>query len=57
MGISSNLEQGHEEHIREVLQEDGCSSMYSKYLYAHSHVMSCVPVICSHFFMLRETDS
>jgi hypothetical protein len=58
MGISSNLEQGHEGHIREVLQEDGFSSMYSKYLlYAHSHVMSCVPVICSHFFMLMETDS
>jgi hypothetical protein len=26
--LSLSLDQGHEGHIREVLQEDGCSSMY-----------------------------
>ncbi len=31
MGLSSSLEQGHEGRIREVLQEDGCLSMYSNY--------------------------
>jgi hypothetical protein len=28
-GLSSSLKRGHEGRIREVLQEDGCSSMYS----------------------------
>ncbi len=31
MGLSLSLERGHEGRIREVLQEDRCSSMYSKY--------------------------
>jgi hypothetical protein len=40
MGLSLSLERGHEGRIREVLQEDGCSSMYSNYcafvvLYLH----------------------
>jgi hypothetical protein len=26
--VSLSLDQGHEEHIRQKLQEDGCSSMY-----------------------------
>jgi hypothetical protein len=29
MELSLSLEQGHEGPIREVLQEDGCSSTYS----------------------------
>jgi hypothetical protein len=31
MGLSLNLEQGHEGRIREVFQENGCSSMYCNY--------------------------
>ncbi len=31
MGLSLSPEQGPEERIREVLQEDRCSSMYSNY--------------------------
>jgi hypothetical protein len=31
MGLSLSPELGHEGRIREVLQEDRCSSMYSKY--------------------------
>jgi hypothetical protein len=33
MGLSLSPERGHEGRIREVLQEDPCSSMYSKYVY------------------------
>ncbi len=29
--LSLSLDQGHEGHIREVLREDGCSSMYKLY--------------------------
>jgi hypothetical protein len=31
MGLSISPERGHEERIREVLQEDRCSSMYSNH--------------------------
>ncbi len=31
MRLSLSPEQGHEGHIREVLQEDCCSSVYSNY--------------------------
>jgi hypothetical protein len=31
MGLSLSLERGYEGRIREVLQEDGCSSMFSNY--------------------------
>jgi hypothetical protein len=31
MGLSLSPERGHEGRIREVLQEDCCSSMYSNY--------------------------
>jgi hypothetical protein len=31
MGLSLSLERGHEGRIREMLQEDRCSSMYSNY--------------------------
>jgi hypothetical protein len=31
MGLGLSLERGHEGRIREVLQENGCSSMYSNY--------------------------
>jgi hypothetical protein len=31
MELTSSLERGHEGRICEVLQENGCSSMYSKY--------------------------
>jgi hypothetical protein len=31
MGLSLSLERGHGGRIREVLQEDRCSSMYSNY--------------------------
>jgi hypothetical protein len=53
MGLSLSLEQGHEGSIREVPQEDRCSSMYSNYMQLcvvvvlqimHSHIMllSCI---------------
>jgi hypothetical protein len=38
MGLSLSMEQGHEGRIREVLQEDHCSSMYSNYM----HLSSCI---------------
>jgi hypothetical protein len=31
MGLSLSLARGYEGRIREVLQESGCSSMYSNY--------------------------
>jgi hypothetical protein len=31
MGLSLSLERGHEGRVREVLQENGCSIMYSNY--------------------------
>jgi hypothetical protein len=42
--LSLSLDRGHEGHIREVIQEDGCSSMYRSqscvfYLYNY-HVFS-----------------
>ncbi len=40
MGLSLSLERGHEGHIREMLQEDCCSSMYSNYM----HLPSCKSV-------------
>jgi hypothetical protein len=46
MGLSLSLEQGHEGRIREVPQEDRCSSMYSNYcaftpnILMHSHTLS-----------------
>jgi hypothetical protein len=39
MGLSLSPEGGHEGHIREVLQEDRCSRMYSNY-YALLSVIS-----------------
>jgi hypothetical protein len=41
--VSLSLEQGHEGGIREVLQEDGCSSMYKSWLCVLTHIIS----ICS----------
>ncbi len=46
MGLSLSLERGHEGRIREVLQEDRCSSMYGNYhafaphILKHSHIVS-----------------
>jgi hypothetical protein len=43
MGLSLSLERGHERRIREVPQEDRCSSMYSNYCAfttMHSHILS-----------------
>jgi hypothetical protein len=56
-GLSSSLERGYEGHIREVLQEDSCSSMYSNYYITCSHVLSCALVIYLQFLTCRETDS
>ncbi len=41
MGLSLSPERGHEGRIREVLQEDHCSSMYSNFLYAFVIHISC----------------
>jgi hypothetical protein len=38
MGLSLSPERGHEGRIREVLQEDPCSSMYSKNI-MHCHLI------------------
>jgi hypothetical protein len=48
MGLSLSPEQGHEGRIREVLQEDRCSSMYSIYMH-HCLVISCIHVSCCYF--------
>jgi hypothetical protein len=54
MGLSLSPERGHEGHIREVLQEDRCSSMYSNYyafVVLHLHVFTyCTPTF-------RKSDS
>jgi hypothetical protein len=43
--LSSILDWGHEGHIREVLQEDGCLSMY-KYIVPQKEIaMSCLMFI------------
>jgi hypothetical protein len=59
MGFSLSLERGHEGSIREVLQEDGCSSMYSNYMFCH-FVISCVHVTCGNFLrsgnLIRNID-
>jgi hypothetical protein len=56
MGLGLSPEQGNEGHIREVVQEDRCSSMYSNY-YA-SVVLNLYVFIC-HVTILafREADS
>jgi hypothetical protein len=44
MGLNSSLEKGHEGRIRELLQEDRCSSMYSNYYASvtlYLHVFKC----------------
>ncbi len=41
--LSLSLEWGHEGHIREVLQEDGCSSMYKSWLCG----LTCIISVCS----------
>jgi hypothetical protein len=56
MGLSLSLERGHEGHIREVLQEDRCSSMYSNYM----HLSSCNVMysrIVLQFPAFSESDS
>jgi hypothetical protein len=53
MGLSLSPERGHEGRIREVLQEDRCSSMYSK--------LCAVVIIKSRIMLLflasRDADS
>ncbi len=60
MGLSLSLERGHEGRIHEVLQKDGCSSMYSNYYMFNIFVMSCILVICRNFLCagnpIRNTD-
>jgi hypothetical protein len=51
MGFSLSKEQGHEGHILEVLQEDGCSSMYNNYVHCHL-IMSCIHISCCYFLSL-----
>jgi hypothetical protein len=56
MGLSLSPERGHEGHIREVLQEDRCSSMYSNYfafVVLNLHVFTYRVAILA----LRESDS
>ncbi len=40
---SLSLDRGHEGRIREVLQEDGCSSMYK----SQSCILTCTITVCS----------
>jgi hypothetical protein len=39
--LSLSLDRGHEGHICEVLQEDGCSSIYKSLSRVHTHVIPC----------------
>ncbi len=56
MGLSLSLERGHEGCIHEVLQKDGCSSMYSIYICLTScNVMYSRNML--QFPMFRESDS
>ncbi len=50
MGLSLSLERGHEGRIREVLQEDRCSSMYSNYCAFTSYIFtySCIVLLFLH---------
>jgi hypothetical protein len=55
MGLSLSPERGHEGRIREVLQEDRCSSMYSNY-----YTFVVCNVVYSHVVLLflasRDSD-
>jgi hypothetical protein len=51
MGLSLSPKRGHEGRIREVLQEDRCSSMYSNYVHCHP-IMSCIHISCCYFLRL-----
>ncbi len=56
MGLSLSLEPGPEGRIREVLQEDRCSSMYSNYyvfVVLQCHVFTYRVAI----FYIRKPDS
>ncbi len=44
--LSLSLQQGHEGYIREVLQEDGCSSMYNSWLRIFVRIIPCALLIC-----------
>jgi hypothetical protein len=50
MGLSLSLERGHEGCIREVLQEDRCSSMYSNYCAFTPYILmhSCIMLLFLH---------
>jgi hypothetical protein len=56
MGLSLSLERSHEGHIRDVLQEDSCSSIYRNYMY-----LSSCNIMCSRnmlqFPAFRKSDS
>jgi hypothetical protein len=59
MGLSLSLERGHEGRIREVLQEDRCSSMYSNDMHLSSCniVYSCIMCKFLHLGnLIRNTD-
>jgi hypothetical protein len=55
MGLSLSPELGHEGHIREVLQEDRCSSMYSNYMHLSPYNIP-YPCIVLRFLASRESD-
>jgi hypothetical protein len=55
MGLSLNLERGHEGRISEVLQEDRCSSMYSNY-YAFAALYLYVCTYCVAIPAFRKFD-
>jgi hypothetical protein len=59
MGLSLSLERGHEGRIREVPQEDCCSSMYSNNYSLSSRIFmySCIMLLFLHFGnLIRNID-
>jgi hypothetical protein len=47
MGLSLSSERDYEGRIREVLQEDRCSSMYSIYIYAFIVLQDPIFMYCA----------
>jgi hypothetical protein len=56
MGLSLSLERGHEGRIREVLQEDRCSSMYSNSMHLSSCNIMYSPIVLL-LLAFRESNS
>jgi hypothetical protein len=56
---SLSLDPGHEERIRKVLQEDGCSSMYVQVIIMCSYLykLPYVVLVCLAIFLYPGVDS